>query len=167
MKKVLIIAGCLLVLIIGLLVTIAKSDIKPKQIVGKSMAPAYKDGMYLLTKYNYKESELKRGAVVIYTNKSNNTENIKRVVGLPTEKIMIKNKRVFINGQELNENYLLANTVTLGGSFIKEDQEVIIPDKSYVVMGDNREFSNDSRTVGFIDQKDILGIVGRCYRNCN
>lgn len=73
---------------------------------------------------------------------------IKRVIGLPGEHIKIENGKVYINGEELQEDYLQPNVVTedLGGPFT----DITIPENCIFVMGDNRAQSTDSRRFGCI-----------------
>lgn len=73
---------------------------------------------------------------------------IKRVIGLPGEHIKIENGKVYINGEELQEDYLQPNVVTedLGGPFT----DITIPEDCIFVMGDNRAQSTDSRRFGCI-----------------
>ena len=76
------------------------------------------------------------------------TSYIKRVIGLPGDHVEIKDEKVFINGQELQEDYLqeYVTTGSLEGAFTN----VIVPDKCLYVMGDNRAESTDSRRFGCI-----------------
>ena len=84
---------------------------------------------------------------------------VKRVIGLPGETVRVFNGKVYINGKELTENY------TKDG-FTNGELEVVVPEESVFVMGDNRLNSNDSRMsdVGFVAHKDLLGkVVTRIY----
>ena len=83
---------------------------------------------------------------------------IKRIIGLPGEHIQIKNGKVFINGEELKEDYLEEGLLTedLGGQFI----DVVVPENTVFVMGDNRDGSMDSRKFGCIPFEKIEGVVG-------
>jgi len=85
------------------------------------------------------------------------TSYIKRVIGLPGEHVEIKENKVYINGKELKEDYLQDDVVTKdeGGQFI----DIIVPEKSVFVMGDNRSHSADSRRFGCIPYNKIEGKV--------
>ncbi len=83
------------------------------------------------------------------------TSFIKRVIGLPGDHIEIKNKRVYVNGQPIKEDYLDAGTVTDSGSGLFTD--VTVPDGYIYVLGDNREVSCDSRLFGCIPIDKIEG----------
>ena len=91
------------------------------------------------------------------------TSYIKRVIGLPGEHIEIKDGKVFINGEELSEEYLPKGTTTDsmavagagGGQFL----DLIVPEGSVFVMGDNRAHSSDSRRFGCIPYEKIEGKI--------
>lgn len=85
------------------------------------------------------------------------TSYIKRIIGLPGEHIEIKDGKVYINGEELQEGYLARDVETNadGGQFI----DIVIPEKCVFVMGDNRSHSADSRRFGCIPYEKIEGKV--------
>ena len=85
------------------------------------------------------------------------TSYIKRVIGLPGEHIQIKDGKVYINGEELDEPYLVDDVVTEAenGQFI----DIIVPENTVFVMGDNRSHSADSRRFGCIPYEKIEGKV--------
>lgn len=88
---------------------------------------------------------------------------IKRVIGIPGDHVQIKDGRVYINGEELKEEYLPEGTITdsiatngiAGGQFL----DLIVPEKTVFVMGDNRSHSADSRRFGCIPYEKIEGKV--------
>jgi len=80
---------------------------------------------------------------------------IKRVIALPGEHLQIKDGKVYINGEELQEEYLKEETYAEGGQFI----DLIIPEGTVFVMGDNRDDSGDSRMFGCIPYEKIEGKV--------
>lgn len=85
------------------------------------------------------------------------TSYIKRVIALPGEHLQIKDGKVYINGEELQEDYLLEGTETnaQGGQFI----DIIVPEGTVFAMGDNRGNSGDSRIFGCIPYDKIEGKV--------
>ena len=81
---------------------------------------------------------------------------IKRVIGLPGEEFLIKNGLVYINGNPMVEQYTNLAHSTFGGEFITECKKIEIPENSYIVLGDNRKGSSDSRhEIGFVKVSDI------------
>ena len=130
----------------------------PHEVVGNSMHPTYKNGEYLMAnKILYKFAEPKRGDVIIF--KYSDTQDfIKRIIGLPGDTVMLKDGKLYVNGQFLDEtNYLSDSVYTNGGEFLKEGETVNVPQGRYFVCGDNRPHSSDSRAFGPIDVKDIKG----------
>lgn len=81
------------------------------------------------------------------------TSYIKRVIGLPGERVQIENGKVFINGEKLDESYLQEGVVTtsLEGVFT----DITVPENCLFVMGDNRPQSTDSRRFGCIPLEKI------------
>ena len=123
------------------------------QVQGPSMQTTFTEGdLVFLSKVHYKFSDVKRGEVLIFENKG--VKNlIKRVIGLPGEKIEVKNNTLYINDQAYEEDYLADGTVTYD---FKTD---VIPENCYFVLGDNRQNSQDSRELGCIKKENIIGKV--------
>ncbi len=124
------------------------------------MFPTFHDKEYVLTNVvgmHFEKPNL--GDVVVF--KAPNDEEkdyIKRIIGIPGDLVMISNGNVFVNGKQLDETvYLSTEVKTYGGSFMQEGQSVNVPESEYLVMGDNRPGSSDSRQWGFIKVKDIIG----------
>ena len=82
---------------------------------------------------------------------------IKRVIGLPGDHIQIKDGSVYVNGEKLEESYISRAVST--ESFILND--FTVPEGYYFMMGDNRERSSDSRTLGCIPKNKLEGRVVR------
>lgn len=82
---------------------------------------------------------------------------IKRVIGLPGEHVKIEEGKVYINGEELQEDYLQPNVVT--GSLNGAYTDLIVPEGCVFVMGDNRTESTDSRRFGCVPQEKLESIV--------
>lgn len=85
------------------------------------------------------------------------TSYIKRVIALPGEHVQIKDGKVYINGEELQEDYLVEGVTTEanGGQFI----DLTVPENTVFVMGDNRGNSGDSRMFGCVPYEKIEGKV--------
>lgn len=81
-----------------------------------------------------------------------NTRLVKRVIGIPGDVVDIKEGKVYVNGSAIDEPYVKGETYTREFEF-----PVTVPQNKYIVFGDNREVSKDSRTFGFIDKKQLEG----------
>ena len=138
--------------------------VQPHQVKGSSMTTsfpnAFNNGDYILTnKVSYRFEKPKRGDVIIFRAPVNtNYDYIKRIIGLPGDRVKIYQNKVYINGFLLDESeYLTPNIKTTAGHFIKEGEEIVVPEDKYFVLGDNRSHSSDSREWGFISKEDIVG----------
>lgn len=133
--------------------------ISPHQVLGASMEPGLHNGDYVLTeKISYYFSPPSRGDIVVFKPPVNpKHEYIKRVIGLPQEEISLVDGEVFIDDQVLNEPYLKNSNSTLAHSSIKGGIKSPIPHEQFVVMGDNRMRSSDSREWGFVARENIVG----------
>ena len=128
----------------------------PHEVLGNSMHPTYKNGEYLMAnKVLYRFSEPRRGDVIIF--KYSETQDfIKRIIGVPGDSLTIKDGKILINGNQLDEGAYLADTVyTNGGAAVAEGQTITIGENEYFVCGDNRPHSSDSRTFGSISKDRI------------
>lgn len=132
---------------------------QPHKVDGDSMYPNFHDREYILTdKVSYRKGDPQRGDVVVFhAPPPANSDYIKRVIGLPGETIMVKGGRVFINGQQLKEPYLPITFQTLEMSFLREGVPYPIPAGYYMMFGDNRNNSSDSRAIGPILKAAIVG----------
>ena len=136
--------------------------LQPHEVIGNSMLPNFHDKEYILTdKFSYCRREPQRGEVIVFKSPEDPDKDfIKRVIGLPHEKIKIANGKIFINGAVLAEDYLDPDLRTPSGKFLQEGQEITIPANSYIAFGDNRLNSSDSRTWGFIQASRKCGFFG-------
>jgi signal peptidase I len=132
---------------------------QPHKIKGESMFPTYLDGEFLLTdKISYRFNPPARGDVIVFKAPVNEEDDyIKRIIGLPGDKVSIKNGRVYINDKILEEPYLPENLRTEGGFFLQNNKEVVVPEDNFFVLGDNRTYSSDSRAWGFVPKQNIIG----------
>lgn len=128
--------------------------VTPIQVVGTSMNPNLVDGeLMLLNKITYNFNDIKRFDIVVVD--YSDEPLIKRVIGLPGEKIEYRDNKLYIN-DELVEEHFKTNGKTDDYN-ISESGYTSIPDDMYFVVGDNRINSADSRTIGLISKDTILG----------
>lgn len=131
---------------------------QPFLVSGSSMEPSFENGNYLLVdELTYRFRDPERGEVVVFESPTDpGAYYIKRIIGLPGEKVVIKDGRVEVykDGEMkvLKENYISS---TDGDS----NPETVLGDQEYFMMGDNRDFSFDSRNWGPLDADGIVGLV--------
>lgn len=95
---------------------------------------------------------------------------IKRVIGLPGDTVQVKDKKVYVNNQELNEPYIThSDNKILPASVSPRDNTgpIVVPPHSLFVMGDNRDESYDSRFWKFVDLSDLKGEAFIIYWSWN
>lgn len=143
-------------IVIVIVVVLIRTFIATPVIVsGDSMVPTLKSKqLLLLNKINYKISDIKRFDVVVIN--LDNKEIIKRIIGLPGEDILYRSNKLYVDGHELENDY---NFDTDDFSLKTICNCTKIPEDKYLVLGDNRAVSADSRIIGLIDKKDIEGNV--------
>ncbi len=132
--------------------------VQPFLVSGSSMEPNFSDGNYLLVdELTYRFREPLRGEVIVFRYpKEPSSYFIKRIIGLPGEKLVIENNEIKIFKSEevkvLKEPYLLKERKPI-------NFEIALGEDEYFVMGDNRDFSYDSRSWGPLKRNDIIGLV--------
>ena len=133
----------------------------PNQVKGASMEPSFYSGEYILTsKITYKFRKPHRGDVVVFKSPKNpDIDYIKRIIGLPGDKIEVINGDIIVNGKPLPENYISAKTNLWEGGYLREGLPSTVPSGMLFVMGDNRPRSSDSREFGPIPFEAIIGEV--------
>ena len=142
------------VIIILVVVLVRSFIITPVIVSGNSMKPNLNDGELLLVrKIGYNEKTIKRFDIVVI--KKDKEEIIKRVIGLPGEHISYKNNKLYVNDKLVSEDYTHLDTKDFNLEEICTCST--IPEGKYLVLGDNRPISKDSRSIGLIDEKDIVG----------
>lgn len=133
---------------------------RPFQVKGDSMYPNFHNDSYVITNIiGLKLQTPKHGDVLVFKAPPEPEKAfIKRVIAIPGDSVEIREGRVYLNGRVLNESaYLNKNTTTSPGAFLKEGEEVKVGPNQYIMMGDNRNFSSDSREWGFVSIDNITG----------
>ena len=157
--KALLIAGAIVFLVRWL-------AFNPFIVDGRSMLPNFHNAEKLIVnKLLYEFREPKRGEVIVFL-APEGKDYIKRIVGLPGERVKVIGDDVYINGTLIEEAYIqeeVDKAREAGGSynngFYSATEELIVPKDSLFVLGDNRPHSEDSRSVnvGFVPYDNIVG----------
>lgn len=131
--------------------------IQPFYVKGASMEPNFYDHEYLIVdEISYRFNEPQRGDIVVFKYPNDPRQFfIKRIIGLPGERIKIDNNKVYINGAILNESYLSPNTET--SLALRGYGDVTLGSDEYFLLGDNRSQSLDSRSFGPVKRQYIIG----------
>ena len=140
--------------------------LQPYIVEGLSMFPTFHDRDYLLVdKISYRVHSPHRGDVIVFKYPKDETYNyVKRIIGLPGDKIRIQDSKVYVidsahpDGVAISEPYVSPNNTTLPDSGSGQS-EFTVPADSYFVLGDNRMGSSDSRNWGEVPKKDLIGRV--------
>lgn len=135
---------------------------QPFIVSGESMYPTFHNGDYLIVdELSYRFHEPRRGDVIVFRYPNDPKRFfIKRVIGLPGETLIFRDRAVYLKstehpeGELINEPYL--KQITIPG----EAKEVIVDPDHYFVMGDNRGASSDSRAWGQLPRENITGNAG-------
>jgi signal peptidase I len=157
--------------ILGALTGCGERPIKAYYITSEGMLPTFHVNDRIITNPRaYALSLPQRGDIVMF----NPTERlrqdgflnpfIKRIIGLPGEQVALKNGSVYINGKALNEAYIAKDSQTVtdvcgsaGVPFLSTPQQVSAG--GYLVLGDNRDNSYDSRCWGVVPRSNLIGKV--------
>lgn len=86
-----------------------------------------------------------------------NKAYIKRLIGLPGDKIVLKDGNIHINGKIAVDSRITRNDYYNQGRYGARDKEIVVPKNKYFLLGDNSLSSKDGREWGFVDEKDIIG----------
>ncbi len=143
-----------LIVALGLAIVIIVFFYQPVKVEGTSMAPLLADQERIfINKFVYRLEPIERGDVVVFWYPVDRTKSfIKRVVGLPGDRVEIRRGRVYINGASLQEPYVPERAA--GRSTFAP---LRVPPNHYFVLGDHRTSSNDSRMFGPVREDFIYG----------
>ncbi len=127
-------------------------------MIGISMETTLTDGdQIIINKFSYRFSEPKRFDVIVFkqSGEEHSYYDIKRIVGLPGEKLQIKDGIIYINGEAVDEVVNVVPMVNFGLAA----EEISLEENEYFVLGDNRNNSEDSRfaSVGMVRREEIIG----------
>jgi len=163
-----------IVVILTLVVVIRYFFISPFSVDGQSMEPnLHHEELIIVNKIgyqqflDYKVGEPERGDIIVLIPPQNTSKfYVKRIIGLPSEKVEFVNGEVIIKNEEypqgvrLNEEYLKKqdnhHTNPPGGF---RNRSISLGDREYYVLGDNRSHSSDSRSFGAVNRANIVGKV--------
>lgn len=120
------------------------------RVHGRSMEPTLHDGQLVVTQRLLRTDDVRRGDLVLAESPDVGRRIVKRVIGMPNERIVIIDGLVVVDGHPLNEPY--ARSSTFNGQFR-------VPENAYLLLGDNRDASNDSRvwTEPYISRHQLSG----------
>ncbi|HRN69772.1 MAG TPA: signal peptidase I [Candidatus Woesebacteria bacterium] len=144
----------------GIFVVIYAFLFRPYQVNGESMIPNFHNGEYVLTNLiTLRLGDVEKGEVIVFKAPSNHDKDyIKRVIATAGDTVMIRDGKVYVNSQLVDEREYLPSTFsTSNGNFIKPGDIISVPEDRFFVLGDNRNASSDSREWGFVRRDEIVG----------
>lgn len=150
----------LVIIILGIVI-VPKFLLQRIIVDGSSMeSTLHTDESVLIEKVSVRMKALKRFDIVVFYPYGPKVDKyyIKRIIGLPGERVRISDGRIYINGALLEEHYGKEELISYAGT---ASEEIVLGEDEYFVLGDNREVSQDSRytSVGNVNRKNITGRV--------
>lgn len=141
--------------------------IQPFLVWGSSMSPNFSSGDYILIdEISLRFKSIERGEVIVFKYPQNpSTYFIKRVIGLPGEKVKISDGKIIIfdkdnpEGFVLKESYIDKSVITESRNNKISSEGIFLNENEYFVLGDNRQYSFDSRDWGVLKRENIIGIA--------
>ncbi len=127
---------------------------QPVKVEGTSMMPGLDDQERIfINKFVYRLEPIQRGDIIVFRYPRDPSKSyIKRVIGMPGDRVRIDDGQVFVNGLRLREPYVPEEFEDL-----RSYPETTVPLGSYYVLGDHRSMSNDSRDFGCVSQQFVSG----------
>ncbi|MGX7150140.1 signal peptidase I [Enterococcus ureasiticus] len=131
------------------------------KIEGYSMMPTVNDGEWTFVN---KLANIKRFKMVLYKEPKSNEYSVRRVIGLPGERIRYKDDKLYVNDIDMYERFLYEQLDRAKSSqtvFTEDwgDGTVTIPEGEYLLLGDNRPYAIDGRDYGYVSKHEIIGVV--------
>ncbi|MCA0990209.1 signal peptidase I [Pseudalkalibacillus hwajinpoensis] len=136
----------------------------PIVVDGESMMPTLQDrDRMIVNKISYNIGDAERFDIIVFE-APEGKDYIKRVIGLPGDKVEYKGDMLYVNGKAMNEPYLesykedlLEGNLTYDFDLTGVTGEATVPEGHLFVMGDNRQHSKDSRSIGFVPVEKVIG----------
>lgn len=135
----------------------------PTKVLGVSMLPTFEDEDRIIIS---KISSIDRFDMIVFNAPDVKDKYVKRVIGIPGDRVEMKEDVLYVNGEVYDEPYVTyiegdPITVRMTENFTLKEitGHEQVPEGAYFVLGDHRLKSNDSRSFGFIDKRDVIGEV--------
>ena len=135
-------------IIIVVVILIRTFIITPVRVDGASMNKTLENGQILLL---YKLGNVKRYDIVVLDEEIEDEIIIKRIIGMPNDTVEIKNGKIYVNDEEIEEEYAYGQT--------SDYDKITLKDDEYFILGDNRPISKDSRYFGPVKEDEIIGKI--------
>jgi signal peptidase I len=130
---------------------VAAFFMRTPQVWGLSMEPQIHSGQYvLINTFAYRLGQPRRGDVVAFRHEPNGRVFIKRVIGVPGDRVRIDRGNVMLDGNALAETYVRDPDR-------RSFSQIVVPQRSVYVLGDNRANSEDSRVFGPVGDENLIG----------
>lgn len=142
-----------LIIAVILAVIIRTFVFQPFYIPSGSMEPTLQiQDRILVNKFGYRFWEPQRGDIVVFKYPLNPKKDfVKRLIGMPGERLEIKDSKVYVNNKVISEEYLPPDLR------FQDFGPVLVPENTYLMLGDNRNNSDDSRVWGPLPKENIIG----------
>lgn len=157
MAKVVVVSFLLILLIFTVVPRVALQNFR---VEGHSMMPTLHGGEFVLVdKLSYDFASPGRGDIVVLKYRYQPGEDlIKRIIAVPGDRVSIHAAGVYVNGRRLREAYTThPYPSTYAMSTIPFTGSAVVPPHNYFVLGDNRNYSDDSHVWGLLPRRDIIG----------
>lgn len=156
----------ILLIALAIVIPVRMLLFQPFVVKGDSMEPNYHSGDYLIIdELSYRLRDPQRGEVIVFKYPLNTSlRYIKRIIALPNETIQLENGEVYVSmaGGELkkiDESLYIGDKTREAWKNMLNDGPITLKSNEYFVMGDNRNYSSDSRVWGVLPVQDITGRV--------